>query len=81
MEDPVKEQDWKYLRSIREEMLYALCSRISRKAASIATAKTKDPHKQYIQLCRYIKRSDAIVAECFHVRLHLSLYFRPEVKC
>jgi hypothetical protein len=37
MEGPVTERDWKYLRSIKDEMLYALCLRINEKAVAIGS--------------------------------------------
>ena len=66
MQGPLKEGDWKYLRGIHDEMLHALCMRINEKAAAIATSEAKTPHEQYLKLCRHIRKSDRIVAECFN---------------
>jgi hypothetical protein len=62
---PVEERDWKYMRSIRGEMLHALCSRINQQAAAIAQSRTGTPHDRYLKLFRHIRDSDRIVAACF----------------
>ncbi len=66
MEGPVQERDWKYLRSIHDEMLNELCSRIMKKAVQIAEGKDGTAHERYLKLYRHIKMSDDIVAECFN---------------
>lgn len=66
MSGPIKERDWKYLRSIRDEMLHTLCARINRKAAEIVAAEGSSPHKQYLKLYRHIEESDDIIADCFN---------------
>jgi hypothetical protein len=66
MEGPITERDWKYLRSIHDEMLYALCLRINEKAVAIANVRTSNPHKQYLELFHHMEKSESIVAECFN---------------
>ena len=62
----IKESDWKYLRSIFDEMLQELCSRINNQAAEIALAEDGSPHEQYRKLYRHIKDSDKNIADCFN---------------
>ncbi|MBN1545284.1 MAG: hypothetical protein JW902_01345 [Syntrophaceae bacterium] len=66
MEGPLKERDWKYMRSIRDELLYRLCTDINRNAAKLASASTDKPHEQYLALYRFIRDSDSIIAACFN---------------
>ena len=65
MDGPLKERDWKYLRSIHDEMLHKLCADINRRAAELATSGGENPHKQYLVLYRYIRDADSIIADCF----------------
>lgn len=66
LEGPIQEQDWKYLRSINDEMLHALCSQINEKAVEIAASASGNPHERYRKLYVHIKESDKIVARCFN---------------
>lgn len=65
MNNPIQERDWKYMRSIHDELLHALCARINRKAVDVAAGKGENPHKQYLRLYRYIKEADRAIADCF----------------
>jgi hypothetical protein len=62
---PIHERDWKYLRSIHDELLHELCSRINGKAVELATAEEKNPHERFQALYRHLQKSDDIVAPCF----------------
>jgi hypothetical protein len=66
MEGPLKERDWKYMRSIHDEMLHRLSTKINRRASEIATPGPGNPHKQYLALYRHIKDSDSIIEDCFN---------------
>lgn len=66
MEGPLKERDWKYMQSIRDELLYRLCADINRSAAKLASAPTDNPHEQYLALYRFIKESDSSIVACFN---------------
>jgi hypothetical protein len=66
MDGPILERDWKYLRSIHDEILDELCSRILKKADEIANAETDRPHHRYLALFKHIQDSDDIVADCFN---------------
>ncbi|MCZ7556170.1 MAG: hypothetical protein M5R41_07205 [Bacteroidia bacterium] len=65
-DDPIEEKDWKYMRSIRDELLHTLCARINDEAVAIATRPSGNPHERYLALFRHIKDSDNIVAVCFN---------------
>lgn len=66
MEGPLQEKDWKYMRSIKDELLQELCSRINRQSKQILDDETKTEHRRYGDLYGHIKDSDRIVAECFN---------------
>jgi hypothetical protein len=65
VEGPFQERDWKYLKSIHDEMLFALCEKINREAVEIVQSKTESEHAKYRKLFRHIHDSDDIIAECF----------------
>ena len=60
------EKDWKYLRTIHDEMLAALCGRINAESAAILAAKGPSEHEKYLKLFRHVHDSDDIVAACFN---------------
>ena len=66
MDGPIKERDWKYMRTIHDEMLHALCARINKRASGIVTSGADDPHKLYLKLYKHIETSDDIIGECFN---------------
>lgn len=66
MEGPFSERDWKYLRSIHDEMLHKLCADINARAAILASGDKGNPHKMYLALYSYIEKADKIVADCFN---------------
>lgn len=63
-EGPVEENDWKYLRSVRDELLHALCERINGEAVAIATRASGSSHERSLSLYKHIRDSDKIVAAC-----------------
>jgi len=66
MEGSFKEQDWKAMRKMHDELLHALCSQINAKAVEIVSQKGKNPHEQYLELYRHIQDSDDMIADCFN---------------
>ena len=58
------ETDWKYLRSIQEELLSSLFGKINSKAIKILQAELSESEK-YSDLYRHIRDADKIVAQCF----------------
>ena len=65
MDGPLKERDWKYMRSIREDLLQELCDRINHQSSEILNYPDQTPHKRYGTLYDHIQDSDKIVANCF----------------
>ncbi len=65
-EGPLQEKDWKYMRSIHDELLHALCARINDGAVQRVTRGSGNPHERYLELYTYINESDNIVAVCFN---------------
>jgi len=66
MEGSFKEQDWKAMRKMHDELLHALCSQINAKAVEIVSQEGKNPHERYLELYCHIKDSDGIIADCFN---------------
>lgn len=66
LQGPFQEQDWKYMRSIHDELLHALCTRINDQAVALVRSRLGNPHDRYLELFTHIKESDRIVAECFN---------------
>ncbi len=58
------ERDWKYLRSVHEELLSSLFGRINRKAIEILQVELSEREK-YRDLYHHILDADKIVAQCF----------------
>jgi len=65
MEGPLQEKDWKTMRSIKDELLQELCSRINQQSAQILNDAEKTPHERYGALYGHIKDSDQIIGDCF----------------
>ncbi len=62
----IPERDWKYLRTIRDEMLQTLCKRINDEAVRIVTSKSGSEHDKYLRLFKHIMKKDDIVGFCFN---------------
>ena len=65
MTGPIRTRDWKYMRTIHDELLNELCSRILTKDVEIAAAEQKRPHQRFLALYDHLRKSNRIVAECF----------------
>ena len=59
------EQDWKYMKKVKEELLAALFERINNQSMAILKASGQSEGDKYLTLYRHIKDSDRIVACCF----------------
>lgn len=60
------ERDWKYFRSVRDELLAALCGRINKESAAILSNPACSEHEKYIALWRHINDADEVIGECFN---------------
>ena len=60
------EHDWKYMRSVHDALLAALCARINTQSASILAELAGSEHEKYLSLYRHIQDSDKIIADCFN---------------
>lgn len=60
------ERDWKYLRSIQQELLDRLCRRILAEIqAEIAEAETnRSAHETYLSVYKLVDRSDHVIGDC-----------------
>jgi len=61
----IPEKDWKYLRTINQDMLNMLCLRIHNQAKKIIDAPNDKEHKKYLELFEHIQKSDKIISRCF----------------
>jgi hypothetical protein len=62
--DPIPEADWKYLRSVKDEMLESLCRRINDKASKILTS-TDSNYERFLRLYKHLDKGNKSVANCF----------------
>jgi hypothetical protein len=65
MAGKLPEKDWKYLSSIKKELLDELCRRINQGAVEIVQSETGTGHEKYLALFKHIEDSDRIVGNCF----------------
>lgn len=61
----IPESDWKYLRTIKDEMLEALCKRINDEASQIVSNKQLSQHERFLHLFRHVMQENEIIARCF----------------
>ena len=66
MPSSISETDWKYLRSIKDELLASLCRRINEKTVEVLRSTDKTDYEKYLAVYNHIKDSDDIVAVCFN---------------
>ena len=66
MTESISERDWKYLRTIHDDLLASLCERINSQSEAILKQGKSSPHKTYLSLYRHIRDSDDIIARCFN---------------
>ena len=61
----IPESDWKYLRTIKDEMLDTLCKRINDGALLICTDTKLSEHEKYSNLLEHLFGGNERVARCF----------------
>ena len=61
----IPEADWKYLRSVRGELLEDLCERINDEALRVMTDPSLSQHEKFLRLYGHVMRGNAVVADCF----------------
>jgi hypothetical protein len=61
----VPERDWKYLSSVKGDMLEALCGWINDEACSIAADQASSQHERFLRLYSYLMQGDTLVSDCF----------------
>ena len=60
------ERDWKYMRSVHDDLLAALCERINKQSADLLAGFAGSEHEKYLTLYRHIQDSDRIIGQCFN---------------
>ncbi|MDD2235768.1 MAG: hypothetical protein PHP44_05870 [Kiritimatiellae bacterium] len=66
MPDAFAERDWKYMKSIHDELLSVLCERINRECRAIIASREGTAHARYLRLYKHIHKADDIVGDCFN---------------
>ena len=60
------ERDWKYIRSVHDDLLATLRERINQQSAALLASFDGTEHEKYLRLYRHIQDSDEIIALCFN---------------
>jgi hypothetical protein len=63
--DNIPESDWKYLRTLKDEMLNTLCKRINNEASLIIADSLSSQHEKFLILFRHVMEKNEIIANCF----------------
>jgi hypothetical protein len=66
MPNAFAERDWKYIKSIHDEVLCALCDRINRECKAILDSREGTAHARYLRLYKHLEISDGVIADCFN---------------
>lgn len=61
----ISETDWKYLSSVKGELLETLCARINNEALRIITDSAFNQHDKFLRLYRHFVEKNEVVANCF----------------
>lgn len=61
----IPESDWKYLRSLKDELLNTLCRRINDEASRIITDSPSSQHERFLRLFKHVLKKNQIIADCF----------------
>jgi hypothetical protein len=61
----IPERDWKYLSSVKGDLLEALCGRINDEARRIAADPAPSQHESFLRLYGHLTEGNEVVAECF----------------
>src|SRR3954464_3443042 len=68
----IPERDWKYLGSVKSDMLEALCARVNDEARRIARDQASGHHERFLRLYAHLVKGNEMVADCFddwHMKL------------
>lgn len=66
MSRSTSERDWKYIRSVHDDLLATLCKRINRQSGDLLADFVGSEHEKYLALYRHIQDSNRIIADCFN---------------
>ena len=61
----IPEKDWKYLSTIKQDILNTLCLRIHKETKKIIDSSNVEEIKKYHKLFKHIQNSDKIISRCF----------------
>jgi hypothetical protein len=61
----IPEQDWKYLNSIKKDLLELLSKRINDEAIGIIRDSFFSQHERYLNLYNHVMKMNGIIANCF----------------
>ena len=60
------ERDWKYTRSVHDDLLAELCERINKQSVDLLANFVGSEHERYLTLYRHIQDSDQTIGDCFN---------------
>ncbi len=60
------ERDWKYMRSVHDDLLATLCERINSQSSAILADFDGSEHDKYLALYQHLQDSDRIIGDCFN---------------
>ena len=66
MSQSTPERDWKYIRTVHDDLLATLCERINRQSADLLATFVGSEHEKYLALYRHVHDSDEIIGDCFN---------------
>ena len=73
----IPESDWKYLRTLKDELLDTLCKRINDEASQLINDPHFSQHEKFLHLFRHVMEKNRIIANCFddwrRSNIHLKL--------
>ena len=61
----IPERDWKYLSSVKGDMLETLCERINDEVCRIVADQASSQHERFLRLHGHLIKGDEVVARCF----------------
>ena len=65
MMSDIPEQDWKYLKGIKNDLLEMLCQRVNDETLRILNDSSSSQHEKFLRLSNNVAEQNRVVADCF----------------
>ena len=62
---PIPEADWKFLRSVKDELLTELCKMINDEVPLIIRNTSLSQHEKFLTLYQHVMNKNDVIADCF----------------